>query len=154
TQTDIAFFQPSELAVATSRPPAAIVHEVEQAVWSVDSEQPVSNIRSMQEIVDEELGGRTRVLQLLGAFAALSLFLAGVGIYGVRASLVAQRRREIGLRMALGAGRWTVAAAVARQAMIFTLIGVAAGAALAVASTRLLRVLLYGVSPLDPRIFA
>ncbi len=153
TQTAISFFQPSEIAVWTSRAPQSIVKEVEQAVWSVDAEQPVSNVRDMEAIVDEELGGRTQVLQLLGAFATLALLLGGVGIYSVLAYLVSQRRREIGLRMALGADRRTVAREVARQAGQFTLIGVAAGAVIAMASTRLLSGLLYGVSPLDVRAF-
>jgi predicted permease len=153
-QTTISFFQPSEIAVWTSRTPSGIVKEVEQAVWSVDPEQPVSNIRDMNAVVDEELGGRTQVLELLGGFAALALVLAAVGVYGVLAYLVSQRRREIGVRMALGAGRWTVAAEVARQAAGFTLIGVVAGAGAAAGSTRLLGVLLYGVSPLDARTFA
>jgi predicted permease len=153
-QTKISFFQPSEIAVWSARAPASMVKELEQAVWSVDPEQPVSSIREMNDIVDEELGGRTQVLQLLGGFAALALVLAAVGIYGVLAYLVSQRRREIGLRMALGAGRWTVAAAVARQAAGFTVIGVIAGAAGASAATRLIATLLYGVSPLDLRTFA
>ena len=152
-QTEITFFQPSEIAVLTTREPLSLTKELQQAVWSVDPEQPVAKIQAMDEIVDGELAGRTQVLQLLGAFAALALVLASLGIYGVLSYLVSQRTREIGLRMAIGATRWHVTRSMLGYATRLTAIGLAAGVLVAFATTRLLATLLYQVSPLDPPAF-
>ena len=153
-QVAITFFQPSEIAILTSRDPLSVSNELQQAVWAMDPEQPVANIRTMEAIVDDELANRTQVLQLLGGFAALALVLAALGIYGVLSYAVSQRTREIGLRMALGAGQWDIARGVLGYSARLTGAGLAVGVALAVAATRLLATLLYGISPLDPRTFA
>jgi putative ABC transport system permease protein len=153
TQTTINFFQPSEIAVLTSREPLSLSKELQQAVWSVDAEQPVSNIRTMDAIVDDELANRTQVLQLLGAFAALALVLAALGIYGVLSYVVSQRTREIGLRMAIGASQWDIVRAILGYSARLTAIGLMIGVAAAIAATRLLSTLLFGISPLDPRTF-
>ena len=153
-QVAITFFQPSEIAVLTSREPLTLSKELQQAVWSSDPDQPVSNIRSMEAIVDQELSNRTQVLWLLGAFAALALGLASFGIYGVLSYLVSQRTREIGLRMAIGATRWDVMRVFLGYSMRLTAIGLAAGTALAMGTTRLLSTFLFGISPLDPRTFS
>jgi putative ABC transport system permease protein len=152
-QTPITFFQPSEIAVLTTRGPLSMSKELQQAVWSIDPDQPVSNIRTMDAIVDRELANRTEVLWLLGAFAALALGLASLGIYGVLSYLVSQRTREIGLRMAIGATRWDVTCVFLGYSMRLTAIGLAAGTSVAMMTTRLLSTLLYGVSPLDVRTF-
>jgi predicted permease len=152
-QTEISFFLPSEIAVLTSRDPLSLSKDLQKAVWSVDPEQPVSNIRTMDAIVDEELGDRTQVLQLLGAFASLALLLAALGIYSVLAYLVSQRTREIGLRMAVGASQWDIVRTTLGYAARLTGAGLAAGIVLAIAATRSLSALLYGISPLDPRAF-
>jgi predicted permease len=148
TQTGITFFQPSEIAVLAAREPLYLSKPLQQAVWAVDPEQPVSYIRTMDEIVDDELASRTQVLRLLGAFAALALLLAALGIYGVL-SMVSQRTREIGLRMAIGASRRDVVRGILAYAARLTSAGLAAGIAVAIAGTRLLSTLLFGVSPLD-----
>jgi predicted permease len=153
TQTEITFFQPSEIAVYISRESLSVSKELQEAVWSVDREQPVSNIRTMEAIVDDELADRTQVLQLLGAFAALALVLAALGIYGVLSYVVSQRRREIGVRMAIGASRWDIVRGILGYSVRLTAIGLAAGIVAAIAATRLLSSLLYGVSPLDPAAF-
>jgi putative ABC transport system permease protein len=152
-QTEITFFQPDEIAVHTSRDPLSLSRELQQAVWSVDPDQPVSNIRTMDAIVDDELANRTQVLQLLGAFAGLALALAALGIYGVLAYVVSQRTREIGLRMAIGASRWDIMRAILGYTARLTAAGLAVGIVAAIAATRLLNTLLYEVSPLDPVAF-
>jgi putative ABC transport system permease protein len=153
-QTDISFFVPSEIAVLTVRDPLSLSRELQQAVWSVDPEEPVSNIQTMNAIVDGELSDRTQVLALLRAFAALALLLAALGIYGVLSYMVSQRKGEIGLRMAVGASPWDVVHSTLVYAARLTAAGLAAGIALAWAATRLLTALLYSISPLDVRTFA
>jgi putative ABC transport system permease protein len=152
-QTTITFFQPSELAVATSREPLSLSKEVQQAVWSVESDQPVSNIRTMDAIVDSELAARAQVLDLLGAFAALALLLAALGIHGVLSYVVSQRTREIGVRMAIGANRWDIVRLILSYSARLTGGGLAIGIVIALASTRILSGLLFGISALDPTIF-
>jgi predicted permease len=151
-QTTITFFQPSELAVATSREPLSLSKEVQQAVWSVESDQPVSKIRTMDAIVDSELAGRAQVLDLLGAFAGLALLLAALGIHGVLSYVVSQRTREIGVRMAIGASRWDIVRMILGYSARLTGGGLAIGLAIALASTRILSGLLFGISALDPTI--
>ncbi len=153
TQTTISFFTPSEVALRTSRDPLSLASELQRAVWSVDAGQPVANIRTMDSIVDDELANRSQVLRLLGAFAALALILAALGIYGVLAYVVSQRTREIGLRMAIGASRWDIARTMLGHSARLTGIGLALGIAGAIGATRLLNSLLYGVSAMDPRTF-
>ncbi len=153
-QVAVTFFQPSEIAILASRDPLSLSNELQQSVWAMDPEQPVANIRTMEAIVDDELANRTQVLQLLGAFAALALVLAALGIYGVLSYAVSQRTREIGLRMALGAAQWDIAGGILGYSARLTGAGLAVGVAMAVAATRLLATLLYGISPLDPRTFA
>ena len=152
-QTEISFFAPSEIAVLARRDPLSLSKDLQKAVWSVDPEQPVSRIRAMESIVDDELANRSQVLDLLGAFAALALLLAAVGIYAVLSYTVSQRRREIGLRMAVGATRWDIVRAALAYGARLTAAGLLAGMALA-AAARLLGALLYGISPLDARTFA
>jgi predicted permease len=152
-QTGITFFQPSEIAVATVREPMSIARELQKAVWSVDAEQPVANIRPMSVIVDEEVAGRAELLKLLGGFAGLALALAALGIYAVLAYIVSERRREIGVRVAVGATRWDIVKRVLRDATRLAGMGLAAGVAIAIAGTRLLSTMLYQVSPLDASTF-
>jgi putative ABC transport system permease protein len=152
SQTEITFFQPSEITVlTTSREPLSLSKELQRAVWSVDAEQPVARITTLDAIVDGELADRSQVLQLLGAFAALALTLAALGIYGVLFYVVSQRTREIGLRMAIGASRWDVVRDILAYSVGLTAYGLAAGIAAAAVTTRLLSRLLYEVSPVDAK---
>ncbi len=152
-QTAITFFQPSEIALRTSGDPLRLAKDLQQAVWAVDRDQPVSNLRTMDEIVAGEMANRSEVLRLLGAFAVLALALAALGVYGVLSYIVSQRTREIGLRMAIGASRWDIVRTILAYTARLTAGGLAAGMAIALAVTRLLSSLLYGVSPLDPTTF-
>lgn len=153
TQTTIGFFLPEEMAVLTTREPMSISKELQRAVWSVDPEQPVNRITPMEAIVEDEFANRKQILQLLGAFAALALVLAALGIYGVLAYLVSQRTPEIGLRMALGATRWNIIGTVLSHAARLTGVGLMIGVLSALGATRWLSSLLYGVGTADAATF-
>lgn len=120
------------------------------AVWEVDAQLPIRRLATVEALFAESTARHRLATTLLGAFAALALLLGATGMYGVIAFTVAQRRRELGIRLALGAGRREVVGMVLRQALALTLLGVAAGTAAALALTRVLRGLLYRVSPTDP----
>jgi ABC-type antimicrobial peptide transport system permease subunit len=104
----------------------------------------------MDDIIDLAVSNRHQLMTLLGAFAALALLLASVGLYGVLAYAVTQRSREIGLRMALGASYFSVTALVVRQGLTLTCIGLAIGIVASLAAARALKTALYGVSATDP----
>jgi putative ABC transport system permease protein len=142
---------PRDLVVRTAGDPLSVVTAVRQAIWSVDPTQPVSNIRTMDEILSEEVAQRRIGMTLLVAFAALALLLASLGIYGVLSYAVTQRTPEIGIRMALGAGRQEVVRMVLADGMRLATAGVAIGLGVSLALTRLMTGLLFGVSASDPR---
>jgi putative ABC transport system permease protein len=123
-------------------------------VRNVESNLPVSNIKTQIEQSDETLRAERLFARLLGFFGSLAMFLAGIGLYGVLAYAVAQRTQEIGVRVALGAQTRDVLRLVISQGMLLALLGVIAGLGGALGLTRLMRTLLYGVSPTDPLTFA
>ncbi|HVN03566.1 MAG TPA: ABC transporter permease [Bryobacteraceae bacterium] len=133
--------------------PAQIIGAVKQAVYAVDKDQPVYNIRTLDQVVTASTASLRLTFVLLGVFAAAALALAAIGIYGVISYTVAPRTSEIGIRMALGADRRSVIRLIVGQGMILTTIGIAAGAAGALVASRLLASLLYGVNAHDPLIF-
>jgi putative ABC transport system permease protein len=140
--------------VRTSRDPEGLIADARAAVFAVDRDQPVTKIRTMEQVVSESLAGRRFNMVLLGIFAGLALVLAAVGIYGITSYSVVQRTREMGLRMALGAQPWTVLALVLREAGKLTALGLAAGLVLALVATRVMSSLLFGVGSTDPTTFA
>jgi putative ABC transport system permease protein len=134
--------------------PTAIAKAARDAIWAVDRDQPVSDVRTMEDIVDLEVSDHKQQSTLLGAFAALALVLASLGIYGVLSYAVTQRTREIGVRMALGASSGNVTRMVVGQGIVLTVAGIAIGTAVALAVTRSMTKLLVGVRAADPAIYA
>jgi len=141
------------VAVRTKGDPAALATAVRREVAAVDPEQPLANVRTMEERLAESVAQRRFNMTLLGVFACVALLLAGVGVYGVMAYAVARRTHEIGVRVALGAQRGDVVRLVLGQGMWLALAGVGVGVACAYAATGLMSGLLYGVSPTDPLTF-
>jgi putative ABC transport system permease protein len=148
-QQDTVGFHSVMLTVRTAGDPNALVKVVRGEIWSHDRKLGIADIKSMDQIVDEELARTRFSMFLLGIFAATALVLAAVGIYGVMSYTVAQRTREIGIRIALGAVRRDVLRMVAGRALVLATAGVACGIAGSVVLTRLMKALLYQVSPTD-----
>jgi putative ABC transport system permease protein len=141
------------IVVRSSADHATLADAIRNAIWSVDSEQPVSVIRPLGTIVAEEYAGYHIVSQLMGYFSVLGLFLGAIGIYGVMAFMVAQRTSEIGIRIALGAQPRQILQLVLGRALWLAGIGIAVGVLGALAMARLLVFMLAGVSPHDPLTF-
>ena len=146
--------QPENLIVRAKGDPAALSGAVRRVIASVDPEQPVAAVRTMDEILDRDVEDRTQQMTLLSAFAGLALLLASIGLYGVLSYAVTQRSREIGLRMALGASARSVQAMVVGRGLALTGAGLVAGLGLAAIGTRSMKSMLYGIDALDPATFA
>ena len=145
---------PRDLAIRTTADPLSLAGAVRQAVWSIDRDQPVSNMMTLDELLDHEVAERRVQAALLGSLAGLAMILACVGIYGVLSYLVTQRTQEIGIRVALGANAADVFRTVAGQGMALAAIGIGAGVGAALALSRLLASLLFGVQATDPITYA
>ncbi len=141
------------LVLRSASAPEPLIAGVRQQVGEVDREQPLSNIRTMRQVVAASLAQRTFTTALLGTFASLALLLALIGIYGVVSNTVAQRTQEIGIRMALGAQKRDVLRLVIGQGAPLALGGIALGLFAALGMTRLLTGLLFGVGATDPLTF-
>jgi putative ABC transport system permease protein len=141
------------LAVRTKGDPEALTAAVRGALLSIDKDQPAYDIKTMDDVFSASVAKTRLVVLLFGVFSMFALLLASIGIYGVIAYSVAQRTHEIGIRLALGAQTREVLRMIITQGMILALIGAGLGLAGAFAATRVMRGLLYGVSPTDPLIF-
>jgi len=137
------------LVVRTASDPASMVPTIRSQVLSVDKDQPVSDIMTMEQRLARSVASKRFVMFLLGAFSILALGLSAVGIYGVMAYLVTQRTQEIGVRMALGAQKRDVLKLVVLKGMALAVIGTAIGLGASLALTRLMRSLLFEVTPTD-----
>jgi len=147
-------FASMTMVIRTTVEPQSLAMAAQETVRSLDRNLPVSNLASMEQVIVDTLWQQRFNLQLIGIFAALALALAAVGLYGVMSYSVAQRTREVGLRMALGARRKDVLTLVVGQGMKLALVGVSLGLLASVALTRLMEKLLFGVSATDFSTFA
>jgi putative ABC transport system permease protein len=141
------------LVIRTAGDPAAMAPAVRREVLSIDKDQPIYNVRTMEDVVAQSMGTRRASTLLFTVFAGAALILAAVGIYGVMAYSVTQRTQEIGIRMALGAQAGDVLRLVVRQGMVLTLIGIAVGMAGSLGLAKVIASLLFDVPATDPATF-
>ena len=147
--------QLSEVAIrAAGADPHGLLPAIQRAVWSIDPSQPITNVLTLDEVIAGSTAERRFNMILLSAVTFLALGLAIVGVYGVVAHSAAQRTREIGIRIALGAGRRDVLSLVIASGLRWAVLGVVVGVAGAYAGTRFLAALLFGITPTDPLTFA
>jgi predicted lysophospholipase L1 biosynthesis ABC-type transport system permease subunit len=147
-------YSPKDLAIRTSGDPRALAPAVRRIIARLDPEQPIANVRTLDEIVDAERAPRLVQLRVLGAFAALAILLAATGIHALLSFAVASRRREIGVRVALGASPGRILGLVLRQGVLLGSVGTIAGLAMGAATGRAMQGLLLGVQPDDAATFA
>jgi putative ABC transport system permease protein len=150
----VPWYAPKDLAIRASVDPATLMPSVRRIVAQADPQQPISDVRTLEDVVRADTGARTAQVRVLAAFAAAALLLAGVGIHGLLAFVVRSRSQEIGVRVALGASPRDVLALVLRQGFHLTATGLVAGLLLAYGAGRAMQALLAGVSPHDGITFA
>jgi predicted permease len=146
-QADQAADQPGRIVVRTAVEPESIVGAVRQAIWSIDANQPITAVRTIEDIVDRQLSGPSQSTTLLTAFALLALLLASIGLYGVLSYAVSQRTNEIGVRMALGASARDILLSFSGRGLILTVVGLAIGIVLSAVAARAMTTLFYGFRP-------
>jgi putative ABC transport system permease protein len=146
------WYTPKELVarVDPGRDPRSIAPEIRKILRAADADLPVAEIRTLDEIVHGETAPRSTQIAVLGLFAGLSLLLSGIGIYGLLSFGVAQRRSELGVRIALGARSSNILAMVLREGAVLALVGSVLGAVLGYGAGRAMEALLAGVTPDDP----
>jgi len=146
-QADQSWDQPSGIVIRTTVEPASIVGAVRHAIWSVDKNQPVARVQTIEDIVSRQLSVPSQNTTLLSAFALLALVLASLGLYGVLSYTVAQRTGEIGLRMALGATARDILLSFSRRGLALTVAGLTIGLVLTMMAARVITTLFYGFRP-------
>ena len=144
----------NSIVVRTESEPLLVVSAVKNRIWSVDKNQPVSQIQTMEQVLSQSLARRRLYVVLLGVFATVALLLASTGIYGVVSYTVTQRTREMGIRVALGAERGDILRIILLQAAKLAFAGELAGVLVALALTRLMTSMLFGINAVDPFTFA
>ena len=149
-----AVFDPKDLVIRHSGQTEALTSAVRQIVRAVDPEQPISDVRTMEEVLARDTASRRGQLRVLGAFALVAVVLSAVGIYGLLAYTVSQRSQEIGVRLALGAEPSRVGRMIVTDGMRLALLGIVPGVLLAYAAARGMSALLFGIAPDDPATFA
>ena len=149
----LVLYAPKDLLIRTAGDPLALTPAVRRIVHAADPELPVSDVRTMEELLGMETAPRFTQTSVLGMFAGIAMLLAGLGLHGLLSFGVSQRRQEIGVRIALGATRPRIIGLVLGQGLALALIGSATGLALAYAAARAFESLLAGVKPADPLIY-
>ncbi|MBX7187397.1 MAG: ABC transporter permease [Vicinamibacteria bacterium] len=144
----------ADLAIRTLGDPQAVVRPLQTAVWAIDPEQPLMNVRTLSETIDGALSPRRFQTLLLSLFAGLAMLLALIGVYGVVSATVAQRTQEIGVRMALGARASSIARLVLAQSLGPATAGLVAGLIVSILMARAMAGLVFGIPALDPVTFA
>ena len=139
--------QPVAIVVRAAVEPASLVPAIRRAILSVDEDQPIARVRTIEEIIERQLSTPSQSTELLGTFALLALLLASIGLYGVLSYAVTQRTNEIGVRMALGATSRDILLSFGRRGLVLTLAGLGLGLVLSTGALRLLTGLIYGVQP-------
>jgi predicted permease len=150
----LAFYAPRGLVIRSASKPGTLMPAVRQIIRAADPEQPVSDVRTMADIVEDQTASRAAQVRVLGAFAAIAFLLAGVGIHGLLSFAVSRRKQEIGVRIALGAQPGEIVKMIVRQGAWLACAGVVPGIVLAYAAGRALEGLLAGVRPGDALTFA
>jgi predicted permease len=151
---NLTYYAPKDLAVRASRPAYELLPAIRSIVLNADPEQPISNVRTMDEIMAGQTASRAIQVRVLVAFTAIAILLAGIGIYGLLSFAVSLRQQELGIRIALGARRRDVFSMILRRGMALALAGIFPGLALAYVSARLMQGLLAGVKPDDALTFS
>jgi ABC-type antimicrobial peptide transport system permease subunit len=148
------YARPSSFAVRTYGDAKQLTGSVQRAVWTIDPEQPISGIQTLEEKLSGRVADRRFSMVLLSSFAALAVMLALIGCYGVVSYAALQRTREIGIRLAFGAPRRQVIGLVVKSGLGWSVTGVAVGLVAALGLTRVMKGLLFEIAPSDPLTFA
>jgi predicted permease len=153
TDGGFTFYGPQDLVVRSSASTGALLPALRRIIHDADPQQPVSDVRTMTQIVEQETASRSAQVRVLSVFAAIAFLLAGVGIHGLLSFAVSRRAQEIGVRIALGAQSSSIVKMVVWQGMLLALAGLVPGVALAYAAGRAMQALLAGVQPGDAPTF-